>query len=141
MSRFEQVVDVARAQMEEWSVPGVAIGILSDGEEEIAALGVTSIENPLEVTADTLFQIGSITKTFVASAIMRLVEAGEVGLDEPVRAYLRTSGSRTKTPRRARQSASSSPTPGAGWATTSRSTGGATTRSRAWSTRSPNSRS
>ena len=88
MSRFEQVVDVARAQMEEWSVPGVAIGILSDGEEEIAAVGVTSIENPLEVTADTLFQIGSITKTFVASAIMRLVEAGEVGLDEPVRAYL-----------------------------------------------------
>jgi CubicO group peptidase (beta-lactamase class C family) len=88
MSRFEQVVDVAREQMDEWSVPGTVIGILSDGDEEVAALGVTSLENPLEVTPDTLFQIGSITKTFVASAIMRLVEAGEVALDEPVRTYL-----------------------------------------------------
>ena len=84
MSRFEQVVDVARAQMEEWSVPGVAIGILSDGEEEIAAVGVTSIENPLEVTADTLFQIGSITKVWTATLVLQLVDEGRLDLDEPV---------------------------------------------------------
>ena len=88
MSRFEQVVDVAREQMEELSVPGVSLGILFDGEVETAALGVTSLENPLEVTADTLFQIGSITKTFVASAVVRLVEAGKVELDATVRTYL-----------------------------------------------------
>jgi CubicO group peptidase (beta-lactamase class C family) len=88
MSRFEDVVDVARAQMAEQSVPGVAVGILADGDEEVAALGVTSIENPLEVTPDTLFQIGSITKTLTASAVMRLVEEGRVELDAPVRAYL-----------------------------------------------------
>jgi CubicO group peptidase (beta-lactamase class C family) len=88
VSRFEELVEVARAQMDELSVPGVSVGVLFEGEEETAGLGVTSIENPLDVTPDTLFQIGSITKTFVASAIMRLVEAGEVELDAPVRTYL-----------------------------------------------------
>jgi CubicO group peptidase (beta-lactamase class C family) len=88
VSRFEQVVDVARGSMEELAVPGVALGVLFDGEEQTAGLGVTSIENPLEVTPDTLFQIGSIGKTFTATAMMRLVEQGKLALDEPVRSYL-----------------------------------------------------
>jgi CubicO group peptidase (beta-lactamase class C family) len=88
MSRFQELVEVARASMEELSVPGVAIGILSDGEDETIGLGVTSIEHPLEVTPDTVFQVGSITKTFTATAVMRLAEDGKLGLDEPVRAYL-----------------------------------------------------
>lgn len=88
MSRFEDVVEAAREAMDEFSVPGVAIGVFAEAEEETAGLGVTSIENPLEVTPDTLFQIGSIGKTFTASAIMRLVEAGKVELDAPVRTYL-----------------------------------------------------
>jgi len=74
--------------MEARSVPGVAIAVVSGGEEETAGHGVTSIENPLEVTPDTLFQIGSIGKTFTATAIMRLVEQGKVELDVPVRTYL-----------------------------------------------------
>jgi CubicO group peptidase (beta-lactamase class C family) len=88
MSRFQELVEVARASMEELSVPGLALGVLFGGQEETAGLGVTSIENPLEVTPDTRFQIGSITKTFTATAIMRLVEAGRLSLDDPVRTYL-----------------------------------------------------
>ncbi len=49
---------------------------------------MTSIENPLPVTPDTLFQVGSISKTFTATALMMLMEAGKVDLDTPVRAYL-----------------------------------------------------
>ena len=74
--------------MEEHSVPGVSLGIVFEGDQETASLGVSSIENPLDVTPETLFQIGSITKTFAASAIMRLVEADKVALDESVRTYL-----------------------------------------------------
>jgi CubicO group peptidase (beta-lactamase class C family) len=88
VSRFDEIVEVARASMEEHSVPGAALGILSEGEEEVAALGVTSIENPLEVTPDTLFQIGSIGKTFTATVVMRLVERGDLELDAPVNTYL-----------------------------------------------------
>jgi CubicO group peptidase (beta-lactamase class C family) len=89
MGRFDELVEVARASMEELSVPGVALGVLFDGTEKTAGLGVTSIENPLEVTPQTLFQIGSITKTYTATAVMRLVEQRRLELDEPVRSYLR----------------------------------------------------
>jgi CubicO group peptidase (beta-lactamase class C family) len=72
----------------EHDVPGVAVGIFCDGEEHYAYHGVTSVENPLAVGPSTLFQVGSITKTYTATAIMRLAEAGEVGLDDPVRTYV-----------------------------------------------------
>jgi CubicO group peptidase (beta-lactamase class C family) len=85
---FEELVAEARERMEESDVPGVALGVLHDGEVEAAGLGVTNLEHPLEVDADTLFQIGSITKTFVGTAVMRLVERGEIDLDTPVRTYL-----------------------------------------------------
>jgi CubicO group peptidase (beta-lactamase class C family) len=79
--------DLVRDQMEGLGVPGVAVGIVH-GDEDAAGFGVTSLENPLRVDADTLFQIGSITKTFTATAAMRLVEAGRLSLDAPVRDYL-----------------------------------------------------
>jgi CubicO group peptidase (beta-lactamase class C family) len=74
--------------MQRLHAPGVAVGVLYQGQEHVAGFGVTSIENPLPVNADTLFQIGSITKTFVGTAAMRLVEQGKLDLDAPVRAYL-----------------------------------------------------
>ncbi len=74
--------------MAEHHVPGVAIGLLTpEGQREIC-LGVTNVENPLPVTPDTLFQIGSTTKTVTATVLMRLVEEGRVNLDAPVRTYL-----------------------------------------------------
>jgi CubicO group peptidase (beta-lactamase class C family) len=71
-----------------FGVPGVAIGVLHGDELDVAGFGVTSTRNPLEVDGDTLFQIGSISKTFAAAAVMRLVEMGRLDLDTPVRGYL-----------------------------------------------------
>jgi CubicO group peptidase (beta-lactamase class C family) len=69
-------------------VPGVAVGLLLDGEEHHAFHGVTSVDNPLPVDERTLFFCGSTTKTFTATAIVRLVERGLVDLDAPVRTYV-----------------------------------------------------
>jgi CubicO group peptidase (beta-lactamase class C family) len=76
------------AGMEELALPGVALGVVAADREETACFGVTSVENPLEVTPDTLFQIGSIGKTYLAAAVLRLVENGRLDLDAPVRRYL-----------------------------------------------------
>lgn len=76
------------AAMARLNVPGVAVGVYHEGREHVTGFGVTSIENPLPVTPDTLFQIGSTTKTITATAAMRLVEMGKLDLDTPVRAYL-----------------------------------------------------
>jgi len=84
----EALQDVAAALAEELRVPGVAVGLLHDGQEHYGYHGVTSVDNPLPVDERTLFLCGSTTKTFTATAIMRLVEQGLVDLDATVRTYL-----------------------------------------------------
>src|SRR3954463_10692885 len=85
MSSLQEFVAGKAAEL---GVPGVAAGVLIDGEEHPAFHGVTSIENALEVDANTLFQFGSTGKTFTATAMLRLAEEGKVDLDAPVRRYL-----------------------------------------------------
>jgi CubicO group peptidase (beta-lactamase class C family) len=74
--------------MERFGIPGVAVAVRHGDEVDAAGFGVTSIEHPLDVDPDTLFQIGSITKTYTATAAMRLVEDGALDLDAPVREVL-----------------------------------------------------
>jgi CubicO group peptidase (beta-lactamase class C family) len=76
-------------EMKRLQVPGVAIGIHHQGQEFSEGFGVTSVEHPLPVTADTLFQTGSISKTFTGTLIMMLVERGKIDLDAPVKKYIR----------------------------------------------------
>ena len=80
--------DFLTEKARELNVPGAAAGVIVDGQEQTAFTGVTSVENPLEVNADTLFQFGSTGKTYTATAMMRLVEQGKVDLDAPVRKYV-----------------------------------------------------
>ena len=70
--------------------PGIAVGIIKDGKLVFArGFGVMSVENPSRpVTAETLFHMASITKPFVATSVMQLMERGKVNLDEPVMKYL-----------------------------------------------------
>jgi CubicO group peptidase (beta-lactamase class C family) len=82
------VFEAVQAAREQHGVPGVAVGVLEDGAERHEAYGATSVENPLDVTPDTRFQIGSITKTFTGTAICELVARGELDLDRPVREYV-----------------------------------------------------
>jgi CubicO group peptidase (beta-lactamase class C family) len=54
----------------------------------VRGLGVTNVEDPLPVTPHTVFPIASISKTFAATAMMRLVEQGKIDLRAPVRTYI-----------------------------------------------------
>lgn len=85
---FEQLKGVIGAEMARWQVPGVAVGVWFEGQAFTAGLGSTSVEHPLPVTADTLFQIGSTTKTVTGTAVMRLVEMGKLDLDVSLTTYL-----------------------------------------------------
>jgi len=84
-SELQATLDELR---EELQVPGVAVGVLHEGRAEYGFAGVTSVANPLPVDEDTLFQFGSTGKTYTATAIMRLVERGDVDLGAPVRTYV-----------------------------------------------------
>ena len=87
-SRFDAIVALTEGKMREHRVPGVAIGIFDNGVVSTRGLGVTNLEEPLPVTEHTVFPIASISKTFAATAMMRLVEQGKVDLQAPVRKYL-----------------------------------------------------
>src|SRR5262249_41801680 len=87
-TRFDALAALTEAKMKEYGVPGVALGVLNNGVVSIRGLGITNVEDPLPVTAHTVFPIASISKTFAATAMMRLVEQGKVDLKKPVRAYL-----------------------------------------------------
>jgi CubicO group peptidase (beta-lactamase class C family) len=70
------------------SVPGAAVA-LTDGNRVVeVAHGVSSLRTGTPVTTDTVFQLGSITKLFTATAVMALVDQGSIDLDAPVRRYL-----------------------------------------------------
>ncbi len=87
-SRFSGIASITEAKMREYAVPGVAVGIISGGATTVQGFGVTNVEDPLPVTAHTVFPIASISKTFAATAMMRLVEDGKVDLHAPVQKYL-----------------------------------------------------
>ena len=87
--RFKKIANKIVSEMKRLDVPGAAIGIWHKGREYADGFGVTSLEHPLPVTADTLFQTGSISKTFTGTIIMKLVEDGKVDLDTPVKKYIK----------------------------------------------------
>src|SRR5688500_12050493 len=87
-AKFEALATLTAAKLKEVGVPGVAIGIVHNGNTMIRGVGITNVEDSLPVTAHTVFPIASISKTFAATAIMRLVEQGKVDLRVPVRTYL-----------------------------------------------------
>ena len=65
-------------------VPGAALGVWAGGSESLAAHGVLNVGTGVETTADSLFQIGSVTKVWTATMIMQLIDEGRLSLDTTV---------------------------------------------------------
>ena len=85
---FRTVVEALVAAMQQFQVPGAAIGLLAGDREEHATVGLASLSSLRPVTPETLFQIGSLTKTYTATTIWRLIDEGALDLDAPVRTYI-----------------------------------------------------
>src|SRR5277367_4822446 len=75
-------------RMNELKVPGVSIAVIHQGTIEWArGFGVRSVDGS-PVTADTMFQAGSISKPLAAMAALRLVQQGKLSLDTDLNTYL-----------------------------------------------------
>ena len=76
--------------LDRWPSAGLAVGVVRDGSLEwFFGHGVADVGSKEPITQDTVFRIGSITKTFTAVAVMQLWEQGLVDLDAPANDYLR----------------------------------------------------
>ena len=63
-------------------------GVVEDGVVTVATYGTANLNTGLPVVRETLFQAGSIGKSYTATAIMQLVDDGRLDLDVPLREYL-----------------------------------------------------
>ncbi|MEP7316572.1 MAG: serine hydrolase [Sphingomicrobium sp.] len=69
--------------------PGVAIIVTQHGKTVYqAGRGLADLDKKIAITPDTVFRLGSITKQFTSSAILKLVEQGKISLDDPLSKYL-----------------------------------------------------
>jgi beta-lactamase class C len=87
--RIKSAVDLAiRPVMAKYSIPGVAVGITVAGKPYVFSYGVASTETRQPVTRDTLFEIGSVTKTFTATLASYAQVSGYLCLSDKTSKYL-----------------------------------------------------
>ena len=79
---------LARSLVDDFGVAGLALAVVCNEQVFARGYGVKNCVSGEPVDADTLFHLASISKTFVATAVMQLVEAGKVQLDAPVAVYM-----------------------------------------------------
>jgi len=88
-SPLKGFTEFAERILADWRVPGMAVGIVRDGEVVyVKGFGYRDLEKQLPVTSKTQFAIGSSTKAFTAMAVGMLVDDGKLDLDTPVIEYL-----------------------------------------------------
>jgi beta-lactamase class C len=87
--RVKSTVDMAiRPVMAKYSIPGVAVGITAAGKPYVFSYGLASTETRRPVTRDTLFEIGSVTKTFTATLASYAQVSGYLSLSDKTSKYL-----------------------------------------------------
>ena len=85
----DTIDDYIQTEMKARRIPGLALAVVRNGTvTKIQGYGVANLEHDVPVTPDTVFELASVSKQFTATAIMLLVEAGKVQLDEPILTYL-----------------------------------------------------
>lgn len=85
----DDVDDLVRAEMRRQRIPGLSLAITRAGVVvKAAGYGLANVELDVAATPDTVFQSGSVGKQFTATAVMMLVEAGRLSLDDPITKHL-----------------------------------------------------
>ncbi|MGW4477041.1 serine hydrolase domain-containing protein [Nonomuraea sp. NPDC004354] len=91
------VLQPALNEVHDAGMPGIYAEVRHGGRVWRGASGVADVETGQPVTPDMRQRVGSVTKTFLAAAIMQQVEKGRVDLDVPISRYLPDLGERAKT--------------------------------------------
>lgn len=88
-SHADEVDELARVQMARSHIPAMAVVVVRDGAvQKLSAYGTAHIDWDAAASPRTAFQMASGTKLFTGLLLMRLVEQGKLGLDDPVTRHL-----------------------------------------------------
>lgn len=84
----EKIDAVVTAELKKQQIPGAAVAVVHKGKEVVAkGYGEANVEHAVPVTADTVFQSGSVGKQFTAAAVMLLAERKKLALDDPITTF------------------------------------------------------
>src|SRR5215204_3924736 len=82
-------LDDAFANFTKPGSPGCAVGVAKKGEAPVfRAYGQADLEHAAAITADTIFEAGSVSKQFTAASVLTLVADGKLALTDDIRKYL-----------------------------------------------------
>jgi CubicO group peptidase (beta-lactamase class C family) len=84
-----QAVDRVFSRFNRTSGPGCAVAASLDGTTALsAAYGMADLEHDVPLRPDSIFEAGSVSKQFTASAVLLLAQQGKLSIDDPVRKYI-----------------------------------------------------
>ncbi len=88
-SRKETLDELIGVALRAWKVPGAAVVVVRDGRVEyLAGHGVRAEGEKDAITPQTLFPLGSCSKAFTTAGLAKLVKAGKLSWDDPVRKHV-----------------------------------------------------
>lgn len=82
---FEEFV---KGQMEKDRIPGLTIGFTRNNYTWVKGFGYADLENKVPATAESVYRLASVSKTFTGTAILQLVERGKMKLDSEIQSYV-----------------------------------------------------
>jgi len=87
--RADKVDDYVKAEMQKQRIPGLSLAVVKEGKViKAEGYGLANVEHNVPARPETVYKIASVSKQFIASGIMLLVQEGKIGLDDKVGKYL-----------------------------------------------------
>ena len=88
-ARGQDVDDFIRGWIDKQHVPAAAVAVVKDGALiKVEGYGLADVENRVPARPDTVFKIGSVSKQFIATGILLLVQDGRIAVDDKVSKHL-----------------------------------------------------
>lgn len=84
----EELDRILDSAVTDHGLPGVQVGIWSADGDYVSAAGLAKSDPKSPMTTDMNHRIGSVTKTFTITALLRLIDAGKASLDDPIDEYV-----------------------------------------------------
>ena len=79
---------IIKKHVKKSKIPGISVGLINEDDIKTFNYGEVQKESGITPTSDTLYEIGSMTKTFTAILTVKLQEAGLLSLGDPIIKYL-----------------------------------------------------